>query len=141
MEPASINTSFSKAILAGFLSGIVAAVLNLIYSIVYRESANFANAEIIMPLTIFIGFPILLAIGGCAFFLLQKHLHAGASWFIFFCITLLAALVVFTIMDTRQNEGSLFSGLRGLCLGMEIITLLLAAFLIPYFARHPKIYE
>jgi hypothetical protein len=141
MNPASNNTSFSKAILAGFLSGIIAAVLNLIYSIVYRESANFANAEIIMPLTIFIGFPILLAVGGCAYFLLLKHLHAGTNWFIFFCITLLAALVAFTIMDTRQNEGSLFSGLRGLCLGMEIITCLLAAFLIPYFARHPKIYE
>jgi len=131
---------FSKSLLAGLLSGIVAAAVNLVYSIIYRESTGFATAEIIMPLSIFIGFPILLALAGSAYYLLQKHLHAGTSWFIFFSIALMVALIVATMLDTKQHGGALFSGLRGLCLGMEIITCVLAAFLIPYFARHPKIY-
>jgi hypothetical protein len=131
---------FSKSLLAGLLSGVVAAAVNLVYSIIYRESTGFATAEIIMPLSIFIGFPILLAMFGGAYYLLQRHLHAGTRWFIFLCIALMAALVLTTILDTKQNGGALFSGLRGLCLGMEIITCLLAAILIPYFARHPKIY-
>jgi hypothetical protein len=141
MEPSLKIGIFSKSLLAGLLSGVCAAVLNLVYSIIYRNATGFATAEIIMPLSIFIGFPILLAMAGCAYYLLQKHLRAGTSWFIFFCIALLAALVITTILDTKQNGGTLFSGLRGLCLGMEIITCLLAAGLIPYFARHPNIYE
>ena len=132
---------FSKSLLAGLLTGVIAAVLNLVYEIIYRSATSFATAEIIMPLSIFIGFPILLAMAGCAYYLLKRHLHAGSSWFIFFCIALMAALFLTTILDTKQNGGTLFSGLRGLCLGMEIITCLLAAGLIPYFARHPNIYE
>jgi hypothetical protein len=140
MEPSLKISMFSKSLLAGLLSGIVAAAANLVYSIVYRESTGFATAEIIMPLSIFIGFPILLAMAGGAYYLLQGHLHAGNRWFIFLCIALMASLVLATILDTKRNGGALFSGLRGLCLGMEIITCLLAAFLIPYLARHPKIY-
>jgi len=139
---ASLNvTPFSKSLLSGLLTGIIAAAVNLVYSIIYRDATSFATAEIIMPFSIFIGFPILLAMAGCAFYLLQKHLHAGANWFVFFCIALLAAAVFMTVLDTRKYGGTLFSGLRGLCLGMEVITCLLAAVLIPYFAKHPKIYE
>ncbi len=135
------NTSFSKAILSGLLTGIIAAFLNLIYTIVYRESTGFATGEIVMPVTIFIGFPVLLMMGGYAYFLLQKHMKTGTGWFVFFCIAFMAALIMVTILDTRRNGGTLLSGLKGLCLGLEIITCLLAAIFIPYFARHPKIYE
>jgi hypothetical protein len=141
MEPSLKISMFSKSLLAGLLTGVIAAVLNLVYSIIYRDTTGFATAEIIMPLSIFIGFPILLALAGCAYYLLKRHLPAGTSWFIFFSIALMGALFLTTILDTKQNGGTLFSGLRGLCLGMEIITCLLAAFLIPYFAKHPGIYE
>ena len=138
----SVNTtSISKSILSGLLAGLVAAFLSLIYTMVYRNLANFAKAEIIMPISLFIGLPILLVLGGFAFFLLKKHLHRGAVWFIIFCVAIMIALLVITIDDTRGEGGSLLSGLRGLCLGLEIITCLIAAFLIPYFAGHPKIYE
>lgn len=133
--------SFSKSILSGLLTGIIAAVFNLIYTIVYRESADFSTAKIIMPLSIFLGFPILLMVAGYIFFLIKKHLHAGTGWFVFFSLALLAALIAVTLLDTRKDQNGLFSGVRGLCLGLEIITCLLAAFLIPFFAQHPKIYE
>ena len=135
------NASLSKSILSGLLSGLVAAFLGLIYTMVYREVANFATAEIIMPITLFVGLPILLVLAGFGYFLLKRHLSAGTGWFIFFSLAILAALMLITIQDTNKEGGSLFSGLRGLCLGLELITCLPAAFLIPYFARHPKIYE
>jgi len=141
MDDFSSKISFSKSLLSGLLTGIMAAILNLVYMIIYRDVTGFATAKIIMPLSIFIGFPILLALGGCAYFLVKKHLSAGTSWFIFFCLSLLAALLWITILDTSYDQGSLLSGLRGLCLGMEIITCLLAALMIPYLAMHPKIYE
>jgi hypothetical protein len=141
MDNSPNKTSFSKSLLSGLLTGVVAAILNLVYMIIYRDITGFATAKIIMPLSIFIGFPILLALGGCAYFLIKKHLPAGTSWFIFFCLSLMAALLWITILDTSQDGGSLLTGLRGLCLGMEIITFLLAALMIPYLALHPKIYE
>ena len=140
MEAPIKTSSVSKSLLSGLLTGIIVAVLNFIYSIIYRESTGFATAEIIMPFSIFIGFPILLVMAGYAFYLLQKHLITGTTLYIFFCFALMAALILTTILDTRHNGGAILSGLRGLCLGMEIITCLFAGLLIPYFARHPKIY-
>jgi hypothetical protein len=140
MDPSLKIGLFSKSLLAGLLTGIIAAAVNLIYTIIYRDATSFATAEIIMPLSIFIGFPLLLALAGCSYYFIQKHLPSGTRWFIFFCLALMAALILTTILDTKSNGGILLSGLRGLCLGMEIITCILAAIFIPYFAKHPNIY-
>lgn len=141
MNASTVKPSLSKSILSGLLAGLAVAFLSLIYTMVYREETGFATAKIIMPISIFIGFPILLVLGGFAYFLFQKHLPAGTAWFIVFCFAFLVTLVLITIQDTRNEGGSFISGLRGLCLGLEFITCLLAVFLIPYFARHPQIYE
>ena len=69
--------TFPKSLLAGLLAGIITALLNLTYMIVYRESTNFATDLIVMPLTIFIGYPILMALAGSVYFLLQKHFQSG----------------------------------------------------------------
>lgn len=135
-------TTMSKSILAGLLSGVIAALINLFFVIIYRESTGFSGDNIfVMPLTIFIGFPTLLLLGGMCYFLLQKHLQNGKSWFSILCITMMVALAIFVIEDTRHHQGASLSGSRGLFLGLVVITFLIAAFLIPYFARHSKIYE
>ena len=36
------TTSFSKSLFTGLLTGIIAALLNLVYLIVYHESKNFS---------------------------------------------------------------------------------------------------
>jgi hypothetical protein len=141
MKTLLVNTSFSKSLFAGLLTGIIAALLNLVYMIIYRESTNFARDLIVMPLTIFIGFPILLSMSGSAYFLLQKHLRSGATWFVIICLIGMIALLLVTIRETSLNHGSLITGARGLFLGMELITFFLAAFLIPYLAKHSRIYS
>ena len=73
------SPTFSNSLLSGLLTGIIAALLNLVYVIVYRESTNFGSDLVVMPLTIFIGFPILMVLAGLAYFLLQKHLHSGSQ--------------------------------------------------------------
>jgi hypothetical protein len=134
------STSFSKSLLAGLLTGIFAALLNLVFIIIYRESTNFSADMIIMPLTIFIGFPILMVMAGSAYYLLQKHLLTGTAWFVIFCYVGMITLLIVTILDTSLNHGALFTGARGLFLGMVVITFLPAGLLIPYLARHSGIY-
>lgn len=141
METPDLTTSFSKSVLAGLLTGVIAAFVNLIYVVVFRETSNFGGDEIIvMPLTIFIGFPILLVIAGCAYYLFKRHLPSGTLWFIGISLATMVALIIVTVQDTPMNQGTFFSGARGLFLGMVIITFLLAAFLVPYFATHSKIF-
>ena len=134
------SPSFSNSLLSGLLTGIIAALLNLVYVIVYRESTNFGSDLVVMPLTIFIGFPILMVLAGSAYYLFRKHLHLGAKWFMIICFISMIVLLILTLQDTRMNNGALLTGARGLFLGMVVITFLLAAFLIPYLARHSKIY-
>lgn len=134
------SPSFSNSLLSGLLTGIIAALLNLVYVIVYRESTNFGSDLVVMPLTIFIGFPILMVLAGSAYYLFRKHLHSGAKWFMIICFISMIVLLILTLQDTRMNNGALLTGARGLFLGMVVITFLLAAFLIPYLARHSKIY-
>jgi hypothetical protein len=42
--------------------------------------------------------------------------------------------------DIALNGPAILSAVRGLCPGMEMGTCLLAAFLIPFLTKHPKIY-
>lgn len=135
------GTLFANSLLAGLLTGIVAAVLSLTYTIIYRDAAHYSGGIIVMPVSIFIGFPILLAILGCAHFLVRKYLHFHRKGFALFCIAAMILFSLIIILDTRENTGLLFSGFRGLCLGLVIISSLLGAFLIPYLARHPDMYE
>ena len=141
MNNQSIGTSLTKAILSGLLTGVIAAIVNLVYTIAYREISGFDRANIIMPMTLFIGLPILLTMAGFAYYLIKRHMPFGTRWFFSFCILLLIALIFVTIGDTSGEEGTPMSGLRGLCLGLEVITCILAAFFIPYFANHPDLYE
>jgi hypothetical protein len=135
------STNLSKSILAGLLTGVIAAMINLIYVIIFRESSRFSGDEIIvMPLTIFVGLPILLVLVGCAYYLFQKHLISGTLWFVVLCLVGMLVLIAVTIRDTWMNTGTLLSGARGLFLGLVVITFLLAAFLLPYLARHSKIF-
>jgi hypothetical protein len=135
------SPGFSKSLLAGLLVGIIAAMLNLVYMIVYRESTKFGADLVVMPLTIFIGLPVLMVLAGSAYFLLQRHLHSGGRWFKSICFISMVLLLIVTIQDTPVNHGPLLTGARGLFLGMVVITFLPAAFLIPYLARHSKIYQ
>ena len=141
MSPSVQPTSPSKSILAGLLTGIIAAAINLLYVIIFRESSDFSGDGLfVMPVTLFIGLPILLVLFGGAYYLFQKHLRNGTSWFAGICLAGMVALIMVTLQDTRLNHGELFSGARGLFLGIVIITFLLAAFLVPYLARHSKIF-
>lgn len=135
------GTAFSNALLAGLLTGLGAAVANLAYTIIYRDAAHFDGGIIVMPFSIFIGFPILLALIGCAYFLLRKYLHVHERGFILFCAVAMVLFSLIIVLETQQNQGSFFSGFRGLCLGLVIITFSLAAIFIPYLSRHPDLYE
>ena len=132
------NTSFSRSLMAGLICGIIAAVANAAYNFYYRKATGFESSGFIEPLIIFIAFPLLLIIAGIIFFEMVEYIKRGKLLFtILFLVLMLTAIFVDLFTQGTQQ---LMSGTRGLLFGMEIITGLLIAFLLPFLATHPKIF-
>ena len=130
--------SFSKSLLAGFMVGLATSVVVLIFQEIYREQTAFTAGYFISPAYIFVFIPIISALTGCLYYICRNYLRRGTFWFILICAIAITAMVWATISGTEHNTGPFFSGFRGMYVGIESITLILAAIFIPYLVQHPK---
>jgi hypothetical protein len=129
----SKNTSLSRSLMAGFASGIVAAILNAAYNYFFRKATGFTGAGLIDPLVIFVSFPILFILTGFIFYEMIEYINRGPLLFtIIFALLILVAI----ILGLNQFE----KGMEGLYLGILIITGILICFLLPFLATHPRIF-
>jgi hypothetical protein len=126
--------NFKNAMMAALSAGVLAAVLNNLYSLVYSTLSGFAIPDVINAGSVSAAslFPMLL--GGVLFFFMQRRWSKGGYYFI-----LLAA--VFTLLSmggpfagTLPDGGPLPAGFAGLTAPMHLIAGG-AAMLIPRFAR------
>jgi hypothetical protein len=124
--------------MAGFFTGIIAAGVNIVFVLIYRSiTASNAYNFYISPLFIFIGIPLILVLSGILLFALVRYLRKGLAWFITFFIL----LTIFGIMMCIfYPEGNGPEGGKGLLIGLEVITGLAAARVLPYLAMHPGIF-
>ena len=127
------KTSFSRSLMAGFACGIVAALLNVLYSYFYRNATDFDGSLLFTPLLIFVGFPILFVITGVILYEMIDHIKNGRLWFTILFLLLMGLAVVLN-MNQRSK------GTEGLLLGIILITGLLMSLLLPYLATHAKIF-
>ncbi len=137
METEFKKPFFSISILAGVFTGIIITLINLFYNIGYRELTGFSNGLLINVSSIIFVTMLLLLVIGCLFYVLAEYVKKGRLLFIII-ILLLTILCVVLTLSLRQNAFS--SGFDGLFLGLELITGISAAFLVPYFARHSEIF-
>ncbi len=134
----AINSS-GRPVLSGLMAGVLAAIANFFFVLIYRLGTGINAYEyIISPVFIGFGFPILLTVAGIIYFVMSRYIPKGVMWYSIFFV-LLTLLAVLTDL-LSQGTGSIFSGSKGLLFGMIIITGLMISFLIPYLARHPKIF-
>lgn len=129
---------FAQSLLAGFLVGLGTSLAVLIFGQIYRDKTSFTAGYFISPAYIFVFIPIVSALVGCLYHVCRTYLKRGTVGFIALCIILIAGLVWGTISGTTYNTGPLFSGIRGMYIGIESITLILAAIFIPLLVQHPK---
>ena len=102
------TTSFSRALLAGVICGLIAALVNVVYDFVYRRITDFHSDKLISPFPIFMGFPLMMAIAGIIFWILVEYLKQGKLVFtiIFFLATLVAlAFDIFGQMSAGNAQG------------------------------------
>jgi len=129
----SKNTSFSRSLLAGIVCGILAAILNLVYTVYYRKVTDFTGYKVVEPLLIFIAFPLLFVIAGFIFFEMVENIRKGRLYFTVLSLVMMAIALIFGL---RQLE----RGIGDLLFGITLITGLIVSLLLPFLATHPKIF-
>ena len=128
----SLNTSFSRCLMAGLACGIIAAILNAAYSYFYGNLTGFA-VSVFDPLLIFFGVPLLFMIAGFILYEMVEYIKGGRLLF-----TILAIMLVIAATIVALNKYG--KEMDGLLLGINLISGLILAFLLPYLATHAKIF-
>jgi len=139
MKTSDSPITLGRCLLAGLLTGIIAAVIVSIFNVVYRRETDLIAYAVVMHLSIFMAFPLFHLISGGFYFLFIEHLRKGTLIFI---IVMLLGTVISALITTYAGNRSdpTVEAFRGLLVGLEIIGGLLAAFLIPYLVRHPTLF-
>lgn len=126
------NTSLSRSLLAGLVSGLVGAFLAAGYTFFYRKATDVSGYKIVEPMLIFLVIPIIVISTGLIFFEMADNMKKGRMFFtIISLFVTLAAIVLVLKLD---------KGIRELLLGIVLITGLLISFLLPFLATHPKLF-
>ena len=139
MNTPIVTNSFNRCAIASLFAGLIAAVANLLFVTIYRSSTRVnAYEEIISPVPIGIGFPIILLVAGVIYYVMSHYLPRGIVWY----KVLFVSLILFAVFYDFISGNNTFhlTGAKGLLLGIEVITGLMITFLIPYLAQHPKLF-
>jgi len=131
------ESSFSRALLAGLICGILGAALIAFYTFEYRKITEFKGLGFLEPMVIFIAVPLLMVIAGLLFLGMVELFKNGELLYILLAVVLTIGGFVIVLV---VNEGPMLSGRKGLWLGIITIGGLISAFLLPFLGTHPKIF-
>lgn len=132
---------FARGILGGLFVGIGTTIVNLIFEFGYRKVTGYDYAGFVNINTIFFYSILAMIIAGLIYWSLVRNVKGGKLMYVIACIVitvLLARIPAGTYM-LPSNE-PMPSSARMLTVGIEVITGAIAAFVLPYFIEHPKIW-
>ncbi len=133
------QTDFSRGILSGLFAGLIAAVANTIFMIVYRSIASFYEFNGLDVTVIVFGSILQLITCGWIFYLFVHYLKKGILSYRIAVILITVAIFFLGIIIRRSIIGEVPDNFKTLVVGTQIIIGCLAAFFIPYLFRHDKI--
>jgi hypothetical protein len=139
MKTSDAPITVGRCLLAGLLTGIITAVLVVIFNVIYRRETEFYAYAIVMPVSIFMGFPLFHLIAGGFYFLFINHLKKGSMLFTAILL-LLTVISAFITAYTGNRSDPTVETFRGLLIGLELFGGVLGAILIPYFVHHPRLF-
>ncbi|HEY4209810.1 MAG TPA: hypothetical protein VGM31_23455 [Puia sp.] len=139
MKPSDEPMTLGRGLLAGLFTGIIISVVILVFNVIYRGAAHLYTYAVVMPVSIFMVFPLINLVAGGIYFLFVGHLKKGRQLFslINFLVMILAALATAYIGRSATETSEEF---RYLLVGCELIQGVLASILIPFFASHPRLF-
>jgi phosphotransferase system glucose/maltose/N-acetylglucosamine-specific IIC component len=134
--------ALSRGILGGLFVGILASAVNLLFDYLYRHFTHYQISEFVnINSIIFFTIPSLVA-AGIAYAIIRKNVKSGLLVYIIISIVITAVVAFIPLGPNMLPNGQAMpSAARGLTMGIEIITGLMGAFALPYFAEHEKIWS
>lgn len=133
------QNDFSKSILAGLFSGIVATVTNLIFTVAYRSITQFYEFNAIDITTIVFGTILLSLACGVMFYFFVHNLNKGITFYRIM-VMIVTIIIVYLGIELRHTiQDNIPNEFRVLVIGTQVIIGGLAAFLIPYLFNHEKL--
>ena len=105
-----VQNDFSKSILAGLFSGIVATVTNLVFTVAYRSITQFYEFNAIDITTIVFGTILLSLACGVMFYFFVHYLNKGITFYRIMVLIVTIAIVYiginlrYLIQDVIPNE-------------------------------------
>lgn len=134
------QTLLSRCVLSGVLAGIVAVLLNVIYNFIYRATTGFALSEVFNIASLIFSSILLTVVASILLFFLLKIKNGKMIYTVLFLLLLVVG--VYAASQTqRSNIAENQHNFRILFGGIVIIDCLCAAFLVPYFVNHQKLYS
>jgi hypothetical protein len=130
--------AFSKAMLAGALTGIAATLINVIYDVVFRSITNYQPAAWFNFFSITLTTMIVLTLTGMFFYLFAKN-NSFKSYDVAVAVIVVAVTCLTAFLHSDKSQAA-FYGNHGLVAGFVILNGILALTLLPYLFRHPKIF-
>jgi hypothetical protein len=130
----------TKCILAALLTGFIASLADEGYNFVYRAATGFSPSEIINVSSLIFATLIIFMVFGFLYFFLSRLGKKADIIYIVITLALTAAGFFIGTGVQRSSDAHVSELFRWLFIGVELIIGLMAAFLIPYFVRHYKIF-
>lgn len=112
------------------------AVLITIFGYIYRKTTGFEGIDVLSPLILFTGVPMLLIISGGIYYLLVHYVANGERLYLALVIICTLASIAFVLSSGAGG----FTVPHGLLAGALLITGLADLLLLPFLVHHPKLY-
>ena len=133
------QTDFSRGILSGLFAGLIAAVANTVFVLVYRSISSFYEFNGLDVTVIVFGSVLQLITCGLVFYFFVHYLKRGIISYRII-VTIITALIFSAgIMVRRSVIGDVPNNFIVLVVGTQVIIGSLAVLFIPYLFRHDKI--
>ncbi len=130
--------AFSKALLAGALTGFPATIINMIYDVVFRSITNYEPAGWFNFFSITFASFIVLTLTGIFFYLFARN-NNFKSYDVAIGVIVITAICITVFLHTDKSQNA-FYGNHGLIAGFVTLSGILALTLLPYLFRHPKLF-
>jgi len=145
MDPHEIiykYNTLSRGILGGLFAGIITTGVNLLFDYIYRSTTGYLVAEYVNINSItFFTIPTLVA-AGIVYAIIKDYVKKGAWVYTMLALVITTIVAFIPLGPNMLPNGNLMpASARGLTMGIEIITGVMGAFLLPYFAEHQKIWS
>ncbi len=133
------QTDLSRGILSGLFAGLIAAVANTVFALVYRGVTSFYEFNGLDVTVIVFGSILQLITCGLLFSFFVHYHKRGIGFYRLLVVIITIAIVFLGIMVRQSVMGSVPYDFKFLVVGTQVVIGCLAAFLIPYLSSHDKL--